>query len=255
MTGVRVAVNGRLLGAEPGLPVQTRYGHFTGLQVRNRRTRGLSLHFARLDAANRELFGVALDREAVLDSIRAVPGDDIADASLRVYVLEAERPEVIATASPPVEVPDAPQGLKPVVYQRFLPHIKQAARFAQTYLRRQVAREGFGEALLTTADGLISEGSITNLGCFDGDRVVWPDAPMLRGTTMQLLEGVFSAEGVAQERRPLKVADLPRYGLVFLTNSRGVVVVDRVDDQPLNGDETLRRRLVACYTGVPGEPL
>lgn len=32
------------------------YGHFTAMQVRGGRVRGLDLHLARLDAANRELF-------------------------------------------------------------------------------------------------------------------------------------------------------------------------------------------------------
>ena len=36
------------------------YGHFTAMQVRAGATRGLPLHLARLDAANRELFGVPL---------------------------------------------------------------------------------------------------------------------------------------------------------------------------------------------------
>ncbi|WP_283136989.1 aminotransferase class IV [Rhizohabitans arisaemae] len=251
----RVAINGRVVGSEPGLLAQVGYGHFTAMQVRDRKVRGLALHMARLDAANRELFGLALDREAVLDSIRAVLGDDIADASVRVYVMEGDRPEVIATAKPPIEVAEAPRSLRSVVYQRFLPHIKQAGGFAQAYLMGQVKREGFDEALLTTEDGLISEGAITNVGCFDGDRVVWPDAPMLRGITMQLLEEVFAAEGVVQERRPLKVSDLPGYDLVFLTNSHGVVVVDRVDAQPLKVDENLRTQLAGWYRGIPGDLL
>jgi hypothetical protein len=33
------------------------YGHFTAMQVRDGRTRGLDLHLRRLDAGNRELFG------------------------------------------------------------------------------------------------------------------------------------------------------------------------------------------------------
>ena len=48
------------------------YGHFTAMQVRAGATRGLPLHLARLDAANRELFGVPLAGQA--------------DASVRVYV-------------------------------------------------------------------------------------------------------------------------------------------------------------------------
>jgi branched-subunit amino acid aminotransferase/4-amino-4-deoxychorismate lyase len=36
------------------------YGHFTAMQVRGDRVRGLDLHLTRLDAANRELFGAGL---------------------------------------------------------------------------------------------------------------------------------------------------------------------------------------------------
>ncbi|HEV3292987.1 MAG TPA: hypothetical protein VG123_28765, partial [Streptosporangiaceae bacterium] len=46
------------------------YGHFTAMQVRNGRVRGLNLHLARLDAANRELFGAGLGTAAVLGYIR-----------------------------------------------------------------------------------------------------------------------------------------------------------------------------------------
>ena len=41
------------------------YGHFTSMQVRGGGVRGLDLHLARLDAANRELFGESLDGELV----------------------------------------------------------------------------------------------------------------------------------------------------------------------------------------------
>src|ERR1700723_2119708 len=83
------------------------YGHFTAMQVRGGRVRGLDLHLERLSRANAELFGAGLGQRA-----------------------------------------------------------------------------GFDEALLTGPDGLISEGSITNLGCFDGTAVVWPAAAMLPGITM-----------------------------------------------------------------------
>ncbi|MFE3829023.1 hypothetical protein [Streptomyces sp. NPDC059092] len=39
------------------------YGHFTALQVRNGRTRGLAQQLARLDSATRELFGTGLPSE------------------------------------------------------------------------------------------------------------------------------------------------------------------------------------------------
>ena len=65
------------------------YGHFTAMQVRNRRVRGLGLHLARLDAANREMFGTGLDTTAVLGYIRHALGEQTRDASVRVYVYEA----------------------------------------------------------------------------------------------------------------------------------------------------------------------
>ncbi|GAA3589488.1 aminotransferase class IV family protein [Nonomuraea rosea] len=247
----RAAVEGRLLDDDARLTLNARYGHFTAMQVRDRRVRGLGLHLERLEAANRELFGAELDRAAVLASIRAVLGGDLRDASVRVYVTEADRPRVMATAAPPKEAPAGPLGVTPVVYQRYLAHVKQASGFQQAHIGRQAARAGFGEALLTTADGLISEGAITNLGAFDGDRLIWPDAPMLHGITMRLLERM----DVPQERRPLRAADLPHLGQVFLCNSWGLMPVGRVDDVALRQDEKAMTRLREHYDGVAWDPL
>jgi branched-subunit amino acid aminotransferase/4-amino-4-deoxychorismate lyase len=247
----RAAIEGRLVDADARLALSARYGHFTAMQVRDRRVRGLGLHFERLESANRELFGVELDRAAVLGSIRTVLGDDLRDAGVRVYVVEAGRPRVLATAAPPTQAPSSPRSVTPVVYQRYLAHIKQASGFQQAHIGRQVARAGFDEALLTTEDGLISEGAITNLGGFDGDRLIWPDAPMLRGITMRLLERM----DVPQERRPLRVADLPHLGQVFLCNSRGVMPVGRVDGVTLRQDDKLVARLHEHYNGIAGDPL
>lgn len=250
MTG-RAAIEGRLVGADVRFALEARYGHFTAMQVRARRVRGLDLHFERLEAANLELFGAALDREAVLESLRAVLVDDMPDASVRVYVVESDRPRVVATSAPPYHLSGRPQSVKPVVFQRFLPHIKKAAGFAQAHLIRQVAREGFDEALLTTGDGLISEGAITNLGGFAGGRLIWPDAPMLHGITMRLLEGM----DVPQERRPLEVSALPDLDQVFLCNSRGVVPVGRVGDVELRQDPGLMASVIGFYDRVVWDPL
>jgi branched-subunit amino acid aminotransferase/4-amino-4-deoxychorismate lyase len=248
---VRAVIEGRPVDADARLVLEARYGHFTAMQVRDRRVRGLGLHLERLQAANLELFGVELDPEAVLGSIRAVLGDDLRDASVRVYVVESGRPVVLASAAPPFQLPARLHSAKSVVYQRFLPHIKQAAGFPQAHLLRQVAREGFDEALLTTPGGLISEGAITNLGCFVDGTLVWPDAPMLRGITMGLLE----RQDVPQERRPLKVADLPGFDLVFLCNSRGVMPVGDVDGIPLRVDEKILASLLGFYDGLTWDRL
>ncbi|MFC4120764.1 aminotransferase class IV [Nonomuraea zeae] len=247
----RAVVDGRPVDADARLALDARYGHFTALQVRARRVRGLDLHVERLQSANRELFGAELPRPEVLGAIRAVLGDDLRDASVRVYVVAGDRPRVLATAAPPTEAPTGPWSVTPVVYQRYLAHVKQAYGFQQAHIGRQVARAGFDEALLTTEDGLISEGSITNLGAFDGERLLWPDAPMLHGITMRLMERM----DVPQERRPLRAADLPRLGQVFLCNSWGLMPVGRVDDVPLRQDGKLMTRLHEHYDAVSWDPL
>ncbi len=78
------------------------YGHFTAMQVRDHRVRGLGLHLARLDAANLELFDVGLDPGQVRDHIRHALGAGTPDASVRVYVCEAPGgPSVLVTVRPP----------------------------------------------------------------------------------------------------------------------------------------------------------
>src|SRR5215467_8139263 len=85
------------------------YGHFTAMQVRDRRVRGLELHLARLDAANRALFGDPLDRAAIAGHIRHALGEEIADASVRVVVLEgANSPSVMVTVRPSASMPASP---------------------------------------------------------------------------------------------------------------------------------------------------
>ena len=86
-TGVRVEIDGRSVSAETLWSLATAYGHFTAMQVRDGRTRGLSLHLDRLEAANNELFDAGLDRQRTRDLMRHALGDS-GDASLRVYVFE-----------------------------------------------------------------------------------------------------------------------------------------------------------------------
>src|SRR5215470_16045878 len=145
------------------------YGHFTAMQVRGHRVRGLDLHLARLDAANRELFGAGLDPATVRAHIRHALGAGTGDASVRVYVCELPGgPSVMVTVRPPGGMPAGPWRLQTVPYQRTLAHIKHLGDFGQGYFQRLAHRNGFDEALLTGPDGAISEGAITNIGFFDG---------------------------------------------------------------------------------------
>src|SRR5215831_10353275 len=60
------------------------WDHFTAMQVREGRTRGLDLHLSRLEAAHHEVYGRALGGAEVRARIRHARGGRL-DASIRVY--------------------------------------------------------------------------------------------------------------------------------------------------------------------------
>jgi branched-subunit amino acid aminotransferase/4-amino-4-deoxychorismate lyase len=217
------------------------YWHFTAMQVRRKATRGLDLHLARLDAANREIFGTPLDGDEVRARIREALGDTD-DASVRVIAAEAG---FTVTVRPPATDPPSPQRLQVVTYQRPLAHLKHSGGFAQEYYRRRAERAGFDEILLTGPDGAIAEGGITNVAFLDGDTLVWPDAPHLAGVTMQLLENA-----VPSRHHPVHVDDLRTSEGGFLTNSHGVAVIASVDDIVLPVAAAMERRLRTAYAAV-----
>jgi branched-subunit amino acid aminotransferase/4-amino-4-deoxychorismate lyase len=228
------------------------YGHFTAMQVRGGRTRGLDFHLHRLDAASRELFDQPLPGDLVRERIRHAL-DGLADASVRVFGYEG--PTVLVTVRPPGEPPRSPQRLRAVAYQRPVAHIKHASGFAQTYHRRRAQSDGYDEILLTASDGTISEGGITNLGCFDGSSLVWPDAPALTGITMQVLRRELAARGVPSRSAPVTLADLPRYAAVFVTNARGIALVSQVDDVTLPTPDDVLKTLLDAYDAAPWDAI
>ena len=227
------------------------YGHFTAMQVRGGRVRGLDRHLARLDAANREVFGAGIDAAAVTEHIRHALGDDISDASVRVYVQEADgSPAIMVTVRPPGGMPARPWKLRAVPYQRSLAHIKHTGDFGQRYYQRLAHASGFDEALLTGPDAIISEGTITNIGFFDGTEVIWPAAPALAGITMQLLEPALAEQGLSSRRGHVRLAELASFAAVFVTNARGVAPVGLVDNVGLPVDAGFIGRLADAYESV-----
>jgi branched-subunit amino acid aminotransferase/4-amino-4-deoxychorismate lyase len=257
--GPRIEINGHGATAwQLGFPALASYGHFTAMQVRNRRVRGLDLHLARLDAATRELFGTSLDGGRVRDHIRHALGADTGDASVRVSVFWPDADDsasVMVTVRPPGSLPGSPQALQAVSYQRPVPHIKHAGTFAQTHYRRLARRAGFGEALLTGPGGVISEGAITSIGFIDAATVIWPDAPALHGITMQLLEHRLPRAGLPSRRAAVRLADLPSFRGAFVTNSLGAVPVGRVDDLTIPAGTELMKTVQQVYESVPWDPI
>ncbi|MFE7357977.1 aminotransferase class IV family protein [Streptomyces sp. NPDC057543] len=245
--------------ADLRIPAFLGYGHFTAMQVRDGKVRGLALHLARLDSANQELFERPLDGERIRELIRhALDSAGVRDASTRVYgFLPPGDTEttVMVTVRGPARKSTEPHGLMSVPYARTVPHIKRPGEFGQTYYARLAARAGFDEALLTLPDGTVTEGAITNVGFWDGTSVVWPAAPALLGITMALLERQLPGAGLESARRPVTLDGLAGYRSAFLTNSQGIAPVRRIDDIEFTVDEELMKRITQAYDSAPWDAI
>ncbi|MBM9507097.1 aminotransferase class IV [Actinacidiphila acididurans] len=255
-----IEVDGTPATAQSLAPALSGYGHFTAMQVRGGRVRGLAFHLRRLDEATRELFGAGLDGDLVRDRIRhALAARGSADASVRVNVYQpAEgpgRPVTVVTVREPGEMPQGPQRVKSVPYLRPAAHLKHVGGFGQAYWGRRVAADGYGEALLVGPGGEIAEGAITNIGFIDGGTIVWPDAPHLSGITQQILHAALTAAGISQEPRHILLPDVPTYRGAFLTNSRGIARVAEIDGVPLPTDGPLLARVATLYEAAPWDAI
>jgi branched-subunit amino acid aminotransferase/4-amino-4-deoxychorismate lyase len=106
-----------------------------------------------------------------------------------------------------------------VRYQRPDAHLKHLAT-GQAFYSRLARPNGFDDALLTAADGVISESAVANVAFFDGSGVVWAAGPLLRGITMQLLERKLPEVGLASRRAPVRLQDIASFDGAFLANAR-----------------------------------
>jgi branched-subunit amino acid aminotransferase/4-amino-4-deoxychorismate lyase len=250
---LRIEIDGRHPSTEELWSTASGYGHFTAMQVRRRRTRGLAFHLRRLTATTREMFGAELDDARVRELIRHAL-EDVEDASVRVYVFESdEEPAIMVTVKPPGAV-TTPQRLQAVRYQRPDAHLKHLAT-EQGFYSRLARRNGFDDALLTAPDGSVAESATANIGFFDESGVIWPDAPLLRGITMQLLEVQLSELGMTSRRAPVRVQEIASFDGAFLSNARGVAGVSRVDAEPLGIDVERMTKITDAYASVPWDAI
>ena len=251
----RLEINGRSATIEQVWELDlSNYGHFTAMQVRGRKTVGMDFHLTRLDAATHELFGVGLESERVRGYISHALADDTEDASVRVNVFRSgatDEVSVMVSVRPPASPPAAGQRLQSVQYQRPLAHIKHAGGFGQSYYGSLAHGNGFDEALFIGPDGAVSEGSITNIGFIDGDSVVWPDAPALRGVMMQVVQRELGKARVPWRYEAVHVADLASFAGAFVTNSHGMATVAGIDSLTLRTDAPLMRGMTSALAAAP----
>lgn len=242
------------------------YGHFSSMQVRGRAVQGLELHLHRLKSATRELFDARIDdariRAAILAALDAAGLDD---ASVRVTVfapgfdyVQPDRVlpvELLVSLAPPRQAEPKPVWVKTYAFQRPSPHIKHVGTFPLFQLRRQARREGVDDALFVDARGRISEGSVWNIGFWDGRQVVWPQAEALRGTAERLLQAGLAEAGIGQRHAPVEARALAGLRAAFAANATGIWPIGGIDETTLRPDPALMELLDGALRSQPWRPL
>ncbi|MFH8790036.1 aminotransferase class IV family protein [Streptomyces roseoverticillatus] len=238
------------------------YAHFTAMQVRGGRVRGLDLHLDRLRSASKELFGRALPDDRVRSRLRAALEGGPADLSLTATVYSSAgeftvadpdaEPEVLVRTGPAASGPVGPLALAPAEHERFFPAVKHVGEPAKTHFLRRAADQGFDDAVFVDRRGRLSEGTIWNLAFWDGSAVVWPAAEMLTGTTMGIVRRQLDRLGVPQRVREITTADLPGLaGAVVMNSWTPGVAVHRIGPVSLPPAPSFVDLLHRAYAAEP----
>ncbi len=243
---------------------QLNYGHFTTMQVRDRRARGFDLHLRRLADATHAMFGSELD----VGQVRAWARECIDDApvTLRITVFSKafdranpDRPmavDVLMATRAPGKPRSKPLRLRSVEHERVLPHIKHIGTLDLLHHARQARIAGFDDVVFATRENEISEGSTWNIGFWDGQRVIWPAAPALFGITRQLLDAGLQAQGIETVVRPVRLGHLADYQNAFILNSGSIgPMIESINSHRYEIDDDLMHLLSRAHDTQPKESI
>jgi branched-subunit amino acid aminotransferase/4-amino-4-deoxychorismate lyase len=236
------------------------YGHFTSMRVDDHQVRGLTHHLQRLINDCRTLFDVDLDADHVRGLIRREVDSTPGSYVLRVTVFDpdmslgvpaaADRPSVLVTTRPAGSWPAEPFRVRTATYNRERPTVKHVGLFGAVALRRAAQKAGYDDCLFLDDASFVSEGATWNVGFLDGSKIVWPNAEVLPGVTMRLLQQVHEQSVSA----PVHLRDIPNMHAAFATNtSVGVRPIASVDGVKLAADHAMLRTLLKEYEEIPGE--
>ncbi|MHB0852429.1 aminotransferase class IV family protein [Stutzerimonas nitrititolerans] len=205
------------------------FAHFTAMQVRNAKVKGLDLHLDRLRNASLAFFGRAPSDELLRSYIRMAIQEGAADQSLTVTVFSPlgeftadsmdVEPDVLVRTSAPSDGPKGPLRLNVISHQRPLAAIKHVGEVGKTYYLHQAIRQGFDDAAFVDERGHLSEATIWNLVFWDGETVIWPRAEMLKGTMMGMVQRQLAHLDVPQRHEFITLERLEEFSGAAVMNS------------------------------------
>ncbi|MET9174353.1 aminotransferase class IV family protein [Streptomyces coelicoflavus] len=264
MLGAMVTLDGTPVSVDDLLPLAlTNVGHFTSMRVDSDGTiRGLTLHMERLARDCKIVWHAALDTDRVREYVRQALEAQPHPCVVRVTIYDpkvelghpadANEPHVLVSVRGAGALPPAPLRAQSLVYERDLPEVKHVGLFGALHIRGAAQRAGFDDALFVGRDGFVSEGGTWNVAFIDQEgTVVWPDAPVLPGVTMTLLQ-----QQVEHRTATVTLEQAKGMAAAFATNtSIGVRPLAAIDDTQLPVEHPVLTRLQEAYLSIPGETL
>ncbi len=205
------------------------FAHFTAMQVRDSKIKGLDLHLERLREASLAFFGRALPDEQLQSHIKTAVNEGAKDLSLTVTVFSHHgeftansmdvEPSVLTRTGAPSDGPKGPLRLSAVAHERPLATIKHVGEAGKTYYLHQAIRQGFDDAAFVDSRGRLSEATIWNLVFWDGETVIWPKADMLKGTMMSIIQRQLERLDIPQRHEAITLKRLGELSGAAVMNS------------------------------------
>ena len=186
------------------------FAHFTAMQVRKGRVRGLDLHLERLRGASLALFDADIPDDRVRSYLRGAimaAGGEALSVTATVFTRRGEFTpaseqndlSLLIRTSPAFNGPKGLLRLAVAQHERALPAFKHTGETAKTYYLRDARKRGFDDAIFLDRHGRLSEATIWNVAYWDGSAVIWPIADVLTGVTMAILKRQLTDLGVPQQ--------------------------------------------------------
>ncbi|MCX4549612.1 aminotransferase class IV family protein [Streptomyces sp. NBC_01387] len=257
-------LDGTPVSADQLLPLAlTNVGHFTSMRVgADGSIRGLTLHMERLLRDCKTVWGADLDTGRVRAYVRQSLEGRSTPCTVRVTIYDpnvemgrpadADQPQIMVSVRAAGAMPPEPLRAMSVPFERDLAEVKHVGLFGALHARRTAQLAGYGDALFVGRDGFVSEGGTWNAGFIDRDgTVVWPQAPVLPGVTMALLQQL-----VKHRIATVTLEQAKGMAGAFATNtSIGVRPLSAIDDAELPTEHPVLNQLQEAYLSIPGENL
>jgi branched-subunit amino acid aminotransferase/4-amino-4-deoxychorismate lyase len=264
MLGAMATLDGKPVSVDDLLPLAlTNVGHFTSMRVDSDGSiRGLTLHLERLTRDCKIVWHAALNTDRVREYVRQALEGQTLPCVVRVTIYDpkiemghpadANKPHVLVSVRGAGALPPAPLRAQSQVFERDLPQVKHTGLFGALHTRGAAQRADFDDALFVGRDGFVSEGGTWNVAFVDQEgTIVWPDAPVLPGVTMALLQ-----QQAEHRTATVTLDQVKGMAAAFATNtSIGVRPLAAIDDTEFPVDHPVLRQLQQAYLSIPGETL